>query len=680
MFSSKFNSTKETIPLSILSKKEVFFRRVLLFSLVIFSSIFATIKWIQFMPSSLNVFVHYFLIILFYLTFSWIALYFFSSVFGFFVLLKNKKNIGIITSNTSSPIQSKTAILIPTYNEDPAQIFSRILSMAMDLNNHNLGDFFDFFVLSDSTNSNIWLKEEALWLETKRLFPSSINLFYRHRAKNTARKSGNIEDFCVRWGYNYDFMLILDADSLMKAKTIMRMVKLMEVNTTTGIIQAPPVIVNSKSFFARMNQFAGRVYGQIVSAGLSFWQAWDSNYWGHNAIIRTKAFIDSCGLPVFKGKAPFGGHILSHDFVEAALIRRAGWLAWMLPELKGSYEECPPTMLDFAIRDRRWCQGNLQHIRILFSQKLHPISRLHFLLGIMSYLSSLLWCLFLIFGISVPIWNYFFPPAYFSQSKELFPSWPVFDLWGTITLFSVSMTMLIFPKILGAIFVSFNEAKNFGGVLGIWFSFFFETLFSILMAPIMMLFQSKFIIEILLGIDSGWNTQNRNSETSFIVAFKRHWIHTLIGIFTMYVVYKYVPNLFYWILPITIGLVLSIPLSILSSREWIGSLFKKFHIFITPEELKQPELISFVNKASLLLNGFIDNKSTIEILNNQIYLASHIFLLSINGPMPDFSLKLRDEVRRKVKLIINGQSVNLSNDEEKYLLYDIALLKELILI
>ena len=673
-------NNKETIPLSILTKKEIFLRRIILFSLVVLTSFFATIKWIEFMPSGINIFLHYFLVILFVLSFSWIALYFFSSVFGFMMLLKNKKNIGIITSNTSTPIQTKTAILVPTYNENPVEIYSRVLSMAKDLDNHNIGKHFDFFILSDTTDSNIWIKEEALWLEAKKVFPKSIDIFYRHRPKNTARKSGNIEDFCVRWGHNYDFMLILDADSLMKAKTIMRMVKLMEVNKTTGIIQAPPVIVNSKSFFARMNQFAGRVYGQIVSAGLSFWQAWDSNYWGHNAIIRVKAFMESCGLPVFKGKAPFGGHILSHDFVEAALIRRAGWLSWMLPELKGSYEECPPTMLDFAVRDRRWCQGNLQHIRILISQKLHPISRVHFLFGIMSYLSSLIWCLFLIVGISVPIWRYFFPPVYFTQTKELFPSWPVFDLWGTITLFAVSMTMLIFPKILGGIFVSFNDAKSFGGVLGVWISFIFETLFSILMAPIMMLFQSKFIVEILLGLDSGWKSQNRTDETSLFMAIKRHWVHTIIGGVTMFIVYKYAFNLFYWILPITLGLILSIPLSVFSSKKSIGKLFKKLHIFITPEELKQSDIISFTNKSIEFFNPIIENKSTIELLNNQSYLSLHIFLLSLNDVMPDFSFKLKDDVKQKVKLLINGDSVKFSNDEEKYLLYDVSLLKELILI
>lgn len=176
-----------------------------------------------------------------------------------------------------------------------------------------------------------------------------------------------------------------------------------------------------------MQQFAGKVYGPIVAAGLAYWQVGDSNYWGHNAIIRVKAFMQCCGLPVLKGRAPFGGHILSHDFVEAALIRRGGWAAWLLPELKGSYEECPPTMIDFAIRDRRWCQGNMQHMKILVSKGLHPVSRVHFTIGIMSYLSSPIWLTFLLVGLMIALGREFFPPVYFPEVRTLFPTWPIFE-------------------------------------------------------------------------------------------------------------------------------------------------------------------------------------------------------------------------------------------------------------
>lgn len=669
-------ANNEIRPISLLSRRRVKMRRIKIFGLMIFSTIWASVKWAEFMPTDVNSWIHWILIILFALTFGWIALYFWSALFGFWELVRPKKYEGITYPPADAPLTSKTAVLVPTYNENPAEVYARILAMAQELGQKNVGGHFDFFVLSDSTNPDIWVKEEVLWLETGTRFPEGLNLFYRHRPKNTARKSGNIEDFCVRWGSGYDYMLVLDADSLIAADTVVRMAQLMQFNPTTGIIQAPPQIVNAESFFARMHQFTGKVYGRIITTGLAYWQAWDSNYWGHNAIIRTKAFIDSCGLPVFKGKAPFGGHILSHDFVEAALIRRAGWLAWILPELKQSYEECPPTMLDFAARDRRWCQGNLQHIRILLSQKLHPVSRIHFIVGIMSYLSSLLWCLFLLFGIGIAVWRYFYPPAYFTQVKELFPAWPVFNVWGTLTLFGISMLMLFFPKILGIVFVFGKSAKRFGGRTGLCLSFITECLFSALTAPIMMLFQSKFIVEILLGMDSGWKTQNRADDTPWRLGLRRHGIQTLIGIGVTLLVYKYANALFYWTLLITAGPMLSIPLSVLSSRGSTGRRFKKMGIFITPEECHKPLILRQAQKNAVLLDGFIKNQDTLSLLQNQVYLSAHIYLLAINGPEPDFERELARRTSQKIQANVGGAAWPLDKEETRYLLYQPTLLKE----
>lgn len=675
------SENNEMHPIPILSRQRVMFRRVKIFGLMALSTILATIKWSEFMPTDVSPWLHWLLIILFALTFGWIALYFWSAVFGFWELKRHRKYEAIIYPRPDAKLSSKTAILIPSYNENPIAIYGRILAMAEDLSQNGGEGAFDFFVLSDSTNPEIWLQEEALWFETKTRFPKGINLFYRHRPKNTARKSGNIEDFCTRWGKGYDFMLVLDADSLIGGATIVQMAKLMQINPTTGIIQAPPQIINSQSFFSRLHQFAGKVYGEIVTSGLAYWQAWDSNYWGHNAIIRTQAFIESCGLPTFKGKAPFGGQILSHDFVEAALIRRAGWLSWMLPELKQSYEECPPAMLDFAIRDRRWCQGNLQHIRVLLSQKLHPVSRVHFVVGIMSYLSSLLWFLLLFLGVGIAIWRYFYPPTYFSEVKELFPTWPVFNVWGTVALFVISMVMLFFPKILGVISLwDKKQAKHYGGRKGLFISFWVECLFSALCAPIMMLFQSKFILEILLGLDSGWKTQNRDQETSWRVAFARHWAHTLIGFVVSIAVYNYANSLFYWMLPITLGLMLSIPLSVVSSKVKVGQWFKAHDIFITPEEQKEPLLLRQSKQNIAALGQIIGKLTSQEMLKNQLYLAAHIYLLPLNGPEPDFASGLIRKVEQKVRACLGGAELELESEELRYILYHPDLLQEQLLL
>ena len=590
-------------------------RRRLLSTLVIVTVALGLLKWAAAMPSDITVWTRAAVIVLFVLTFGWIALYFWSSILGFSQLLKRARMPGITypadveaaldveagiaaddlraRQNPAAPkvremasfIKAKTAVLMPIYNEEPAQVMARLLAIGEDLQQAGAGGRFDIFVLSDTTNPKIWVKEEKIWLEAKRILESGsfgaergelresvagsvehgvrasgaesrsdteaagrsggtaggagLHIYYRRRAQNTARKSGNIEDFCNRWGAEYDFMLVLDADSLMTAETIVKMARLMEANPHAGIIQASPQMVNSTSMFARMQQFAGKVAGPVVGAGLAYWQAGNSNYWGHNAIIRTRAFIDCCGLPKLKGKGPFGGFILSHDFVEAALIARGGWSAWLLPELKGSYEECPPSMIDFAARDRRWCQGNLQHIKVLISRGLHPVSRVHFLTGIMSYLSSPLWLLFLPAGLPLVSIREFIPPLYFGQTHSLFPNWPVFDKYGTIGLFVLSMAMLLAPKFLGLVaYLKGNAGKNgrtdgvCGYVRSAWNagkSLGLEIVVSTLMAPVMMLFQSKFVFDILRGKSVGWNAQNRGDEgTSWQTAWQIHKWHTLL--------------------------------------------------------------------------------------------------------------------------------------------------------
>lgn len=675
---------KEYVILSTISKRQVIWRRIKLFGIVLLCIIPATIQWAVSMPTDLILSLKIGLITLFCITFTWICLFFWSGVFGFWEILRHRKMPGIKRVPYETKLSTKTAILMPVYNEDPTSVYANLLAMARDLATTGQEESFDFFVLSDTTKPAVWIQEEALWKQTKELFPQNINLYYRHRPKNTARKSGNIEDFCIRWGANYDYMIVLDADSLMAAKTVVQMAQFMEVNTTTGIIQAPPMIINRHTFFARVQQFAGRVYGPIVSAGLAYWQVWDSNYWGHNAIIRTRAFMDCCGLPVFPGQAPFGGHILSHDFVEAALIRRSGWLAWMLPELKGSYEECPPSMLDFVIRDRRWCQGNLQHLRILFSRWLHPVSRIHFTLGIMSYLSSPLWFLFLFLGLGIAVWRAFFPPEYFADTKTLFPTWPVFDLIGTLALFALSMGMLFIPKILGGLIVLIQHRplKEFGGFFGLLFTLITEFIFSALIAPIMMLFQSKIVFDILLGIDAGWSAQNRDETgTPWRIAIRRHFGHVVIGIGVSVLVYLYVRPLFYWILPITAGLIFSIPLSVFSSRESVGLRAKRLKLFIIPEEYQKPDILLKAEQAFADISQKALSEKGIELLiHHPIYQALHIYMLSVNGPEPDFELKTIRQVSQKVQEYAQTHLLNLTPEEEKYCLYHPEVLNELTLL
>lgn len=710
-------------------------RRRLLSTLVIVTVALGLLKWAAAMPSDITLWTRAAVIVLFVLTFGWIALYFWSSILGFSQLLKRARMPGITypadveaaldaeagiaaddlraRQNPAAPkvremasrIRAKTAVLMPIYNEEPAQVMARLLAIGEDLQQAGAGGRFDIFVLSDTTNPKIWVKEEKIWLEAKRILESGsfgaesrsdteaagrsggtaggagLHIYYRRRAQNTARKSGNIEDFCNRWGAEYDFMLVLDADSLMTAETIVKMARLMEANPHAGIIQASPQMVNSTSMFARMQQFAGKVAGPVVGAGLAYWQAGNSNYWGHNAIIRTRAFIDCCGLPKLKGKGPFGGFILSHDFVEAALIARGGWSAWLLPELKGSYEECPPSMIDFAARDRRWCQGNLQHIKVLISRGLHPVSRVHFLTGIMSYLSSPLWLLFLLAGLSMVLFREFIPPQYFGQTYSLFPNWPVFDKYGTIGLFVLSMAMLLVPKFLGlAAYLKGNAGKNgrtdgvCGYVRSAWNagkSLGLEIVVSTLMAPVMMLFQSKFVFDILRGKSVGWNAQNRGDEgTSWQTAWQIHKWHTVLGAVTALVVWKYAHVLFWWLLPITLGLVLAVPLSVISSRVSAGRWLRERGWFVIPEEICEPKVLARAKYWAGILAPFEAGNGGLAMLQNDRTLRMlHCRMLPVNGPAPEFAPEVAETADAK---LADGRLDDLTRDEEMWALYERA--------
>lgn len=656
-------------------------RRIKVFGLMIVSTLLATLKWISSIPTDSALFTKILMTVLFILTFAWIALFFWSSIFGFFELLAKCKVPGINWVPEETPLTTKTAVLMPVYNESSVDVFANLSAMAESLHETGRGEHFDIFVLSDTTNPKVWVEEEKMWLETKQSMPAEINLYYRRRAKNVARKSGNIEDFCNKWGAKYDFMIVLDADSLLNGETMVKMAQLMQANPKTGIIQAPPMCLNGRSLFARVQQFAGKLYGPIVSAGLAYWQVGDSNYWGHNAIIRVKAFIECCGLPVLKGRAPFGGHILSHDFVEAALIRRGGWAAWLLPELKGSYEECPPTMIDFATRDRRWCQGNMQHLKVLVSKGLHPVSRVHFTIGVMSYLSSPIWLCFLLVGLMIALGREFFPPVYFQDVRTLFPVWPIFDKIGTIALFILSMFMLIFPKFLGLIIylLENRDSKKIGGRGGAVKSVLVEIVISALSAPIMMMFQSKFVFDIFAGNDVGWATQNRGDKgTSFKEAVTRHIWHTLLGIVTTIVIWFYAHSLFWWMLPITIGLMLSIPISMISSRVAVGKWFKERQYFIIPEEAEEPRILRRAKKFAEELGAKVPVQKGMElVVSDSVMNALHIAMLPINGPAPEFSKEVSQNAQIKLENYLTyGKEMDLSRDEELSLLYDASLLAQ----
>lgn len=526
---------------------------------------------------------------LFVANFSWIALSFSSAVVGFVWLLFFAPK----PPPMPSALAGKTAVVMPIYNEAPSRIFGALQAMCEDIAATGLGPHFDFFFLSDTTDPDIWVAEERALVALRDRLRGKAEVYYRHRPKNTNRKAGNIADFVTRWGGAYPQMLVLDADSLMTAHSMANLAAAMEADPDAGIIQTLPLIINRNTLFARLQQFAARIHGPVIAAGLSVWMGRDGNYWGHNAIIRTRAFADHCGLPHLSGKPPLGGHILSHDFVEAALIRRAGWAVYMLPVLGGSFEESPPSLIDLAARDRRWCQGNLQHARLMWTRGFHPATRQHFTTGIMGYVASPLWMAQLLVGIVLVLQSTYIRPEYFTQDFALFPAWPRFDAQRALDLFGITMAVLLAPKLFGLLIAlgQRDTRRGSGGAIGLVLSTIVEVIMSSLLAPIMMLVQSGSVIQILVGRDTGWNPQRRDDGSIPLGDIvRRHRSHTALGFLTLVAGLLISPSLVAWMSPTIAGLILAILLSWASGQRSIGLFLKRLGLLRTPEETTPPPI------------------------------------------------------------------------------------------
>jgi membrane glycosyltransferase len=527
---------------------------------------------------------------LFLALFAWIALAFTSALAGFISLLAGRDRLGIGPGMPLPRITTHSALLMPTYNESPARVMAGLQAIVEALDELGVTSAFDVFILSDTTDANIWIAEEAGFLALRERVGSHARMFYRRRPKNVARKSGNIAEWVGRFGGAYQQFLILDADSLITGETLVRLVSAMERHPDIGLIQTLPIITGGVTLFARMQQFAGRVYGPLIAHGIAWWHGAESNYWGHNAIIRTRAFAEQAGLPELSGRKPFGGPIMSHDFVEAALLRRGGWAVHMVPGLPGSYEEVPPTLSDLAMRDRRWCQGNLQHAAVLLARRLDAISRLHLLTGIGSYITAPLWLLFILIGILIAVQARFVQPDYFPTGKSLFPQWPVVDPVRATWMFVATMGLLLLPKLLGcmAIVMDRNARRGCGGTAWLIASLFLETIITGLLAPVVMLTQSIDVSAILLGRDSGWNAQRREDgaiETREVLRLYRR--HTVLGLALGIVAWLVSPYLALWMLPVVFGLALAIPLAMLTGRRMPGS-----KLLRTPEEAEPPQVVA----------------------------------------------------------------------------------------
>jgi membrane glycosyltransferase len=621
--------------------------------------------------------LQYVLLALFTVNFSWIALAFTSAILGFVTLMVRPN-----PTPRAVNLTQRTVIVMPIYNESTARTFAAVAAIRESVDATGLGAHFDYFILSDTTNPDIWVAEERAFLALREHMGPDHRLYYRHRPKNHHRKAGNIADFVTRWGGHYEHMVVLDADSLMTGTCIVRLAAAMEADPDAGIIQSLPLIINRNTLFARLQQFAARVYGPVIATGLAQWSGRDCNYWGHNAIIRTAAFAAHCGLPDLKGKPPFGGHILSHDFVEAALIRRAGWAVYMLPDLHGSYEESPPSLIDLSARDRRWCQGNLQHSRVMFAAGLKWPTRQHFATGIMSYMASPFWLMQLVVGIALVLQVQYARPEYFTNEFTLVPVWPRFDPERSLALFGLTMAILLAPKLFGFLLTLVNNAERraCGGGIRLTISAILEIFMSALLAPIMMVIQSGSVFQIIAGRDTGWNPQRRDDGSiPFADIVRRHRMHTALGVFTGIVAFMIATSLFAWMSPTILGLLLAIPLSWASGQLAIGLWLKRRGLLLTPEEGAPPAIATRANalQQEFARQRFDDADGLLALHQNAELMEAHASMLPAMSPRQRGQIEA-DRAVAQAKLVeatsIDEAMAWLKPKERMVVLHDRALL------
>ncbi|HEV2455028.1 MAG TPA: glucans biosynthesis glucosyltransferase MdoH [Verrucomicrobiae bacterium] len=515
-------------------------------------------------------------------------------IYGFFVRrFGDRLRITQLQDYRNASIaDASTAIVFPIYNENVARVCEGLRAVYESLQHTGALDHFDLFILSDSTDADKWVEEERRWFDLTQELDALGKIYYRRRLDNEGRKSGNIRDFLSSWGRRYRYFVTCDADSVMSGETLVALVKLMQTHPNVGLIQTVPALVNAESLFGRMQQFSNRMYGPVFIAGLNFWTLDMGNYWGHNAIIRVEPFMQFCDLPRLPGHKPFGGQILSHDFVEAALLLRENRAVWLAYDLEGSYEESPQGMIENAQRDRRWCQGNLQHSLVLFFSGLRGISRMHLFFGIMGYLASPLWLAFLIVSTWILWYQKYTGLSVFTVHAILI------NLSGTahaLLIFLIVMTVLMLPKFLSLVDLACDPPRRraFGGFGRVTASVVLETVFSTLHAPLQMLWHSRFVFMNLFGVTVGWKTQKRAGSTTWPFALGRHWGHMLIGVIWGVFMWELKPSLFWWFTPVFAGMAFSVPISVLTSRDTAGEAAKKCGLFLTPEETQPPaELVS----------------------------------------------------------------------------------------
>jgi membrane glycosyltransferase len=523
------------------------------------------------------------LIVFFSLTLPWMVIGFWNAIIGFLICLLVKNPLSIVLPRNmqdceDSPLNSSTALLLCIRNEDSTRVVRNLKIMIDSLLNAGIEKYFHIYILSDSTTETIRQSEIKLFEKLNQEYGQRIRIVYRCRENNEGYKAGNIANFCQHYGTLHHFAITLDADSFMTAAAMKRLAQMMQANPQLGILQGLVIGLPSSSAFTRLFQYGMRLGMRSYTMGSAWWQSDFGPYWGHNAIIRLDPFVQHCQLSEIKTASGYAKQILSHDLVEAVLMRRADFEVRVYPSEDSSWEENPPTLTEYIRRDLRWCEGNLQYIHLLTLPNLKLISRMQLVLAIFMFLGSPAWiALIIICTLSIAT----FPSIQEAGSGAYFYTF----IWLTLLMWYL-------PKVAGAlnVLLSTKEAIRFGGRGRFVISLVLETVFSLLMTPIAWLNHTIFMMNLALGRQGGWATQARDDHTINISnAVKQFWPHTALGIalsLTLYLSYRdatYLGLLFFG------GLLVSIPLAVITSQSWLGNLMMKYKLLSSPEEIATPE-------------------------------------------------------------------------------------------
>ncbi|MDB6060267.1 MAG: opgH [Verrucomicrobiaceae bacterium] len=514
------------------------------------------------------------MLVLFALTLPWTTVGFWNAAIGFFLMTFARDPAALVAPfkrrlHNCDPIVSSTALLICIRNEDASRLRRNLEWMLDKLVASGESRGFHLYILSDSDQLERIAQEQQVAAAMAEKFGAALAIAYRRRDNASGFKAGNIRDFCERWGQQHEFAIVLDADSVMTADAMLRLVRAMQAEPQIGILQTLVTGLPSASPFARVFQFGMRLGMRSYTLGAASWQGDCGPYWGHNAILRLAPFIEHCELPLLPEKHPLGTHVLSHDQLEAVLMRRAGYEVRVLPDEEGSWEENPPTLLEFIRRDLRWCQGNMQYFHFLRMPGLLPVSRCQLGLAIAMYLGSPAWLTFMLLG--------------------LIRNQPIRADLGLLLL-SVTLVMSLAPKLATLVDVLLRSRlrRAYGGPLRLFVSAAMEFVFSMLVGPISAVAVSIFLLGLPFGRQIGWTSQQRDAEgVPIIAAAAKLWPQTVFGIALGACFWQVAPDAWWLWGPFTLGLAAAIPIAVATAHPRFGQLLAAAGICRIPEEAQR---------------------------------------------------------------------------------------------